>query len=454
MTAANETVEFDPNAPHHQKPKLRRLQPFHAKQGDQPMLGLTDPSRVTEQVMLVPPVIQTLLPHLDGRNTLDDIVNKVGRGLTRENLERMVAQFDQVGFLEGPRYEALFEQMKEKFDSSPNLPPATTAQFADMLVVAKIKQEKGEEAMPSEEEKAELGPELIRETFDGWMKQVLEPAPDPSFDELPRAIFAPHLDYARGFLNYASVYGRMRVVDRPDRVIVLGTNHNGRASGVCGCDKGFETPLGTCEYDAEFASLLSDRLGEENSSKLFEQRFDHESEWSIELHMPWVQHVFGGGSGGSPPRVFAALVHDPVVNGGKSYDGNGLDLDPFVEAMKSAIAEAPGRTLVVSSCDLSHVGRQFGDQQTIAGDTEEAKQFRNRVVQHDQSMLKLVENAAADELITSMAWQQNPTRWCSVGNIVAALRITDAEQVKILNYGLAGDQQGMAAVSSFSGAVV
>jgi MEMO1 family protein len=321
--------------------------------------------------------------------------------------------------------------------------PGSSANIADMLV----QQTKPEGEVATDEEKAERAPELLAKQFDDWIAQALEPVEDPAFDTLPKAVMAPHLDYFRGWPNYAHIYGRLRVVDRPDRVIILGTNHFGRGTGVVGCDKGYESPLGTCEYDGDFAQVLKTKLGDEGTDKLFAHKYDHEREHSIELHIPWIRHVFSKDDG-SAPRVFGALVHDPAQANGASYDGTGLDLQPFVDALKGAIADSPGTTLIVASADLSHCGKSFGDQQPLVGEDPEAEQARNKILQHDREMLDLVSNGKASELVASMAWQQNPTRWCSVGNMVATMMVTDAESVRVLNHTATADPQSMAMITS------
>lgn len=433
---------FNPEAGHHQRPKLRPVRGFPAKHGEQVLLGLADARQISDQVVFTAPAAQLIIPHLNGKNDLDTIVAAVGRGLTRNDLEMLVAQLDGACLLEGPPFDALLTKMRRQFDSTKNLPPATTANFADALVAQKLGAE------TPDAEKAEHGPRMLRETMDEWISQALKDVEAPSLDALPRAIMAPHLDYGRGWMNYAHIYGRLRVVDRPDRILVLGTNHFGQATGVCGCDKGYESPLGVCELDTEFVDRLRAKLGAEDAGKLFENRYDHEREHSIELHIPWIQHVFGADEHGQYPRVFAALVHDPAQNNGDSYDGAGLGILPFIEAMKAAIAESPGHTLVVASVDLSHVGASFGDKISVVGDDEKSTQFRNSVLQTDREMLNLIAQGKAEELVSSMAWQQNPTRWCSVGAIVATMKIVEAEKFTMLNYTMAGDQQGVAMVSS------
>lgn len=441
--------QYDPNAPHHNAPKLRKVRgvpvPVNGPEGKKlTMLGIADAQQISTKMVVTHPGFQTVLPMMDGSRDLDQIVSEAGQGLQRPMLEQLVAQLDDAGLIFGPNFESLAQKMRDDFDANETLPPGSTAQMADLLVNHAL----GGEA--SDEQKAELGGQKLTEQMDVWIDESLKNAETPSLESLPAAIIAPHLDYVRGWMNYAHIYGRMRVVDRPDRVVILGTNHFGQSTGICGCDKGFETPLGTCKLDQGFLDTLKNKLGDEQAQQLLANRFDHENEHSIELHIPWIQHVFGKDDGGEYPKVFAALVHDPTVNNGESYDGNGLALDPFVDALKAAMSEVGGNTLVVSSADLSHVGPAFGDQQSLAGDEEPAQQFRSKVAQHDQEMLKLVAERKIDDLIGSMAWQQNPTRWCSIGNITAMMRAVEPTQVDILNYAATMDPEGNAFVSSAS----
>lgn len=454
-------AKFDPSAPHQQRPRLRPIRGFGFVQEGRQVLGLADARQLSEKVVFTSPAAQAILPHMTGENDLNAIVDRVNDSikdrakelLSREILEVFVAQLDEAALIEGPKYEALLKKVREDFDSQEILPPAVTANFADALV----QQEFGEKT--TDEQKSEHGPAKLRAIFDEWIKQALSKAPDPSFDALPKAIIAPHLDYGRGWLNYAHTYGRMRVVDRPDRVIILGTNHFGSGTGVTGCDKGFQTPLGTSPIDEPFAEMLKQNLGADYAERLFRDRYDHEREHSIELHIAWIQHVFGPGPGAEDrPNVpvFAALVHDPAVRAGESYDAAGLALQPFIDALKKTIDQAGGRTLVVASADLSHVGPQFGDKVKLNGDEHEnpdGVQARNKAIQHDRAMLDFVHKNKPDDLVAAMAWQRNPTRWCSVGNLVATLKTVEPKEVRLLHYAAAMDPQGMAMVSSCAAAM-
>lgn len=429
---------YNPDAAHQQRPKLRAVRAFPAKVGEQQVLGLADARQISDKVVFTMPAAQVLLPLMDGSRSLDQIVAEVGRGLTRPMIDSLVAQLDQAGLLSGPTFDGMWEKVKNDFDSSRVLPPASTAAFADMLA----KQALGAEA--SEAQIGEIGPTKLREVFDAWIDKSLANAANPSLDALPKAIVAPHIDYPRGWMNYAAVWGRLRVVDRPDRVVILGTNHFGQSTGVCGCNKGYQTPFGTCEADEGLVEGMRSKLGE----AFFANRYDHEREHSVELQIAWIQHCLGADEQGNFCKVLGVLVHDPAVNNGESYDGNGVGLQAFVDALKQTIAGLPGKTLIVSSADLSHVGPAFGDRQPLIGDSPEAAAMRERVVKHDREMLELYRQRKPDELVAAMAWQSNPTRWCSTGSLVATMLVAEPTDVQILNYAGAMDPQGMAMVSS------
>ncbi len=450
---------FDPSKPHHAHPHLRPTimgnpVPVNTPQGQQVMIALGDKCQLADGQLVTSPLVQFMLPHMDGSRDTPAIASAAVEQarsagapeealthLNEENVKLLVAQLDAAGMLQGPVFDEKLAKLQADFDASVHLPPGTTAAMADTLV----QQELGE-GVP-DEEKARLGGKKLAEAIDGWMDQVSAHVEDPSFDALPRLIMAPQLDYWRGSRNYGEVYARMRVVDRPARVVILGSNNFGMGTGVVGCTKGYETPLGKLDYDEAFGSLVEGHLGAELTEKLYANRFDHEREHSIELQIPWVQRVFGTAEDGGP-RVWAALMHDPSRNNGESYDGNGLGIQPLIDALRAAIAEGEGPTLVIVSANLSHIGPSFGDRQRLTEETDEAKAFREKVMSHDRELLELLKAGKPEEVVASLAWQQNPTRWNSLGQIVAGWRAAGVEQARMLNYMAAGDQAGNSAISS------
>ncbi|MEQ8318055.1 MAG: AmmeMemoRadiSam system protein B [Phycisphaerales bacterium] len=442
--AAPTPPAFDPSLPHQAKPKLRQIKGFPSQVQGKPALGVADARQISRKVVFTSPAAQHILPLMDGSRTIDEIVDQVGQGLERRSVELLVAQLDDAALLHGPKFDEVWDEFTQTFDSTDVLPPSNSADYAEALVK---KKHEGEEL--GEEQLSKESPDALREHLDQLIDEALKDDENPSFDALPPGVIVPAIDYARGGLVFAKAYGRMRVVDRPDRVIILGPNHYGRSSGVAGCDKGFQSPLGECPLDAELVDKLRNSLGD----KLFEHRYDHEREHSIELQMPWIQHVFGTDDAGNYPKVFAALVHDAAANNGESYDGEGVAIQPFVDAVRQALGELGGTTLVITSFDLSHVGPMFGDQVQLLGDSQESQQARNKVVQHDRDMLDLLAQGKPEEMVASMAWQQNPTRWSSTGPVVAGMGITAPSKARVLHYQGAIDQNGHMLVSMIAGVI-
>ncbi len=433
--------QFDPSSPFHTRPKLRPIRGFPVESEGRKMLGVSDSRQISDRMVVVPFEFGGVMPLIDGTRGIEEIAETFGQGLGVEHVEGLIAQLDHAGLLVSPVSDAMIAQMKAEFDAAETLPPAATAALTDLLVSRRV----GEEA--TQEQKDSLAAEVLREALDGWIAQALEKEPDKKLTALPRAIMVPHLDYPRGGLSYAVVWGKLRGVARPDRIVILGTNHFGAGTGVTICDKGYETALGTSPVDTAFLAALRNRLGPEGAARAMEHRLDHEREHSIELQVPWIQHCLGPDAQGRHIPVLGILVHDPLVNQGESYDGKGLGLSPFVEALRLAMSDVGGTTLIVASADLSHTGPMFGDRVVLQGEEAVVRQFRGRVTAHDQAMLKLIGEAKADDLITAMSWQQNPTRWCSIGNIVATMKTIRPSTVRVLRYSVAIDPEGMAMVT-------
>jgi AmmeMemoRadiSam system protein B len=269
--------------------------------------------------------------------------------------------------------------------------------------------------------------QACREAIEGYLQQTEAP-------DLPATavgIVAPHLDYQRGWPNYAAAYYGFKDLDAPDRVVVLGTNHLGLGDGVVLSQYGFDSPMGRCPADAAAVSRLLDRLGE----PLVADELDLIPEHSIQLQLPWLQHFFG-----NVPLV-AALIPDPFV---PMVEDDDRRVAParFVEVLREVLAEVGGSTLFVASSDLSHVGLQFGEPRPVDD------QRRLDVEQHDRDMLANFLSNDVDAFVSGFAWNKNPTRWCSIGNMTAILGLAQAHTIELIDYRQAYDDRGFSLVSS------
>ena len=256
-----------------------------------------------------------------------------------------------------------------------------------------------------------------------------------------RSLVIRHSSFV-GWPNYAAAYRCLDYAEKPDRVLVLGTNHFGIGDGAILTEWGFETPLGRCEPDKVITEALVKRLGE----PVVIDQLDHASEHSVQLHIPWIQHTWRN------LPIVAAMVPDPLLpmiddvedpEAQERIDGGRL-----VEALRDTLEKVGGTTFVIASADLSHVGPQFGEPRQVDN------QRKHDVELHDREMMGKYLTGDPEEFLSAMQWNNNPTRWCSVGNMLAALELTAPCEVELIDYRQACDEKGVALVSCASMAIL
>ena len=196
---------------------------------------------------------------------------------------------------------------------------------------------------------------------------------------------------------------------------------------------GFNSPFGIFKSDSVFLDSLHKKLGD----RLFKDEVDHLGEHSISIQLPWIHTVFGN------VPIVAALIPSPLVPL-LSDDGARVSFDEIVAALQTTIAEAPGRTLVIASADLSHVGPQFGDETPIGGE------IRKQVESYDRSLLATYLEGNIQSFLHKVTRDRNHQRWCSIGNMTAAKIVTGGlpELCEYSQSPVESDPKGNALVSS------
>lgn len=166
--------------------------------------------------------------------------------------------------------------------------------------------------------------------LDAAVRTYLAEAPAPGAgDPAPKAIIAPHAGYIYSGGVAAAAYARFRpLAGRVRRVVLLGPCHRVAVRGlaVAGADA-FATPLGRLPVDA---------AGRESILALPQVSvFDatHADEHSLEVHLPFIQEVFGD----------VAIV--PLVVGRATAE----DVAEVIERLWGG-----DETVFVVSSDLSH----------------------------------------------------------------------------------------------------
>jgi predicted class III extradiol MEMO1 family dioxygenase len=377
-----------------------------------PFVALVDPAMLVRQTVVVPAQALPALQQFRGQQPIAEIARQLNGNL--DQFIELARRLDEAGLLWGPTFDRLEGELRDKLKVQGAFPATASRSM-------------GQNA------------EECRTAVEGYLEQT----DDPDLEGPAVGIVAPHLDYQRGWPNYAAAYLGFKGMAAPDRVVILGTNHFGLGEGVVLSEYGFDSPAGRCPVDDAVVRGLVQRLGH----PVRRDQLDHLGEHSIQLQLPWLQYFFGN------VPVVAALVPDPLrppdPDEAERDDDDvaaGAD-DPvtgpqFVAALRDVLAEVGGRTRFVASSDLSHVGLQFGEPRAVDD------QRRMDVERIDRDMLANFMSNDLDAFLAGFEWNRNPTRWCSIGNMAAALDLVRPAKIDLIDYRQAYDEKGIALVSS------
>lgn len=378
------------------------------------MVLIQDPSGLAEAPLVLSLAGFFVLTLLDGTHSLDEVSasfqSQFNQPLSRDQLDSMIEQLDLAHYLESERFADFYGSLVEAYRAS------TTRTSSDA-------------------ESFGADGEGLGVLVDRMLRGCRVQSADNGGRRLV-GLVAPHLDYARGEPCYHLAYRALAESGRVERVILLGTNHYGRAGSVVATGKDFETPLGTTRADRAFLAELERRCGVD----LREHEFDHLREHSIELQLILLQHLLG------PDRFefVPVLCPDPCGPLGTApYDGQGVDLRVFAECLGEFLrAEQDGRrTLVIAGADLSHFGRRFGDNRDLES------VFLAEVESKDREALGAVVGGRADLFVDAIKCRNNDTKICSAGSIYTLMTALPETRVELLGYHQAVDSESDTGVS-------
>ncbi|MEZ0290443.1 MAG: AmmeMemoRadiSam system protein B [Sulfolobales archaeon] len=115
------------------------------------------------------------------------------------------------------------------------------------------------------------------------------PSVSETRDPRVKLFIAPHAGYVYSGPIASHTYYRIASGGRPQTAIIAGPNHTGMGSLVATTlNAVWETPLGSLEVDSEFAREIM-----RESSYLDDDMTAHYMEHSVEVQLPFLQHLFG-----------------------------------------------------------------------------------------------------------------------------------------------------------------
>jgi hypothetical protein len=393
------------------RPRLRPLEAFPLDEDGQKLLGLRDPSGLTDHVARLPPAAVAVVQLCDGESSRDQICAEFERRyrspLPREALDRLLDQLDQALLLDSERFR---------------LHSATVfAEFARAPVRAAHLAGKSYPADPGE-----LAA-LLDSFYDPPRGPGRPGAPD---GPLPRAIVAPHIDFHRGGAAYAWAYRPLaEAALAPEVIVVFGTDHNGADHPFTLTRKHFDTPLGRLTTDVALVDALTsaarEKLGPSAAENLFRDEHHHRGEHALEFQMIWLRHVLKERADGIKvlPILCGSLHH--LVEDGRSPDTD-APLETLLAALETLTAGR--RTLYIAGADLAHVGPRFGDPDPLdAAD-------RDSLERRDQATLIPAARGDARGWFDEIAREKDRRRVCGLPPIYALLRAARPSSGKLAVY--------------------
>jgi AmmeMemoRadiSam system protein B len=215
-----------------------------------------------------------------------------------------------------------------------------------------------------------------------------------------------------------------------DRWIVLGTVHTSITRPFALTRKAFETPLGPAEVDEECLEALLTRVG----NRYFDDEFAHRGEHSIEFQGVFLRHATPAHR---PVRIVPILCgsfHRFVEDRRPPQDGD--EVEEFLAAVRETLRALGGRTVVLASADLAHIGPQFGESRPVTpGRLREVEEA-------DRQMLASVETGDAEGFFRAVAKDGDRRHICGLPPIYGMLRILAGQRGRLLRYSQWPDPNG------------
>lgn len=398
-------------------PKIRPVEAIPTPDGSRKGICLRDPRQIAENILVLPPTVFFIVSQFDGTHSLRDIqeicFRQYGELIPLAKIREIAEQLDRELFLESERYE------KHRL--------AILQAFRDALF-----------REPAHAGTAYAGePDSLREQLDGLLRSIRDASPDESLEDREplSLLIAPHIDLHRGGICFAHAYREL--IRRPpaDLYVILGTGHQSERSPIAMTQKSYRTPLGNVETDIEFVEEFRRRV----SIDIYEEELLHRDEHSIEFQTLWLRHVLGQNWRGKAVPILCGSFHPFVVKGQSPREDSRVV--EIVDALRTTIADYPGRVTVIAGVDLSHVGQRFGHSRGIPPDE------LVRVRRDDREVVEAIQGGDAEVFYRTIEKKKDRNNVCGLSPIYLSLDVVRPSPGRLLSYDLAIETETQSVVT-------
>ncbi len=263
-------------------------------------------------------------------------------------------------------------------------------------------------------------PTALKKQIESCFTHELGPGKTPTVKDGPRSIVGlvcPHAGYMYSGPIAAHSYYRLAADQKPSVIVILGPNHTGQGSGLAMMKEGvWKTPLGDIHVDEDTAEAIL-----RESEIIDEDELAHTYEHSIEVQLPFLQHLYGS--------TFKIV---PISFLMQDYRTSTEVGEAIVGALKGK------KAVIIASTDMTHY--------------EPHETARKK----DMEALNALEKLDEKEFYSAI--ERNRITACGYGPVVAlitASKLLDATKGRVLCYKTSGDVTGdYSSVVGYASAIV
>lgn len=384
-----------------ERPKLRELNAFPVEMNGRKMICLQDPLHFTENPVFVPESAFFIVSLFDGEHSILDIqeqyMRRYGTLIMSDQIRKVVNDLDANLMLDSDRFEEYKRYVAEDFANS----SLRLSVFAGRAY--------------------ESDPELLKEQIRSYFTHPEGPGePNPKNDGIIKGVIAPHIDLQRGGICYAWAYKEIAEHCNADLFIIFGTSHTPSKNPFILTKKDFQTPFEILSTDVDFVQSIEEKC----SFNIYEDELIHKYEHSIEFQTVFLQYILGEKR---DFKIVPILCSPFNIEDGK-LPNDIPEISDFISILKDSVAESGRSVCFISSADLSHIGKRFGDNITISSG------LLSLIETKDLQSLKYVENLDADGFFRSIQEENNDRKICGLSSIYTMLKVIDANKGQLIKY--------------------
>lgn len=318
--------------------------------------------------------ILEILELINGENTIIDLHSilhyQQDIEVTLEDVQSVISYIDSLGLLESEQFFLLQQKIDSEYFHSPIRKTVCAGSSYS-------------------EDKDELI-EYLDSVFSSKDSEPIIPSV---------AALIPHIDFRVGIEPYVAAYKHIRSTEA-STFFVIGTSHYSTLDQFILTDKDFDTPLGVVKTNKEIIQRL--HLLTEN--KLTKNDIAHKPEHSIEFHAVMLKYLFQDRDFTIVPILVTSFQH--FISSGKSpIDSH--KVQNFTQALHTIIDELGEDAYVISSGDLAHIGKKFGDN-------FDAYTKKEEITTLDTQLLATLEVSDKENFYTSIQKLHDANRICGL----------------------------------------